>query len=79
MIEEAGQATLDKGYYDYARATYGRKGKATTTEYFKHIINGMRQTWGDPDGQVEIALGVILGMLGVPGHNGNITATPIES
>ena len=35
----------------------------------------MRQTWGDPDGQVEIALGVILGMLGVPGHNGNITAT----
>ena len=75
MIEEAGQATLDKGYYDYARATYGRKGKATTTEYFKHIINGMRQTWGDPDGQVEIALGVILGMLGVPGHNGNITAT----
>ena len=66
-VEEAGQAYFDIWGYDYTMARHRMPGHKWTNELVKTGIDAMGKTWGDPKSQVEIALGFILGTIGIPG------------
>ena len=77
FVEEGGQSILSEAAYEYTLAKYGIKGKKQTADIFDAFNRGYIKTFKDPDGQTEVALGFILGAIGLPGgtfNNGSWTA-----
>ena len=66
-VEEAGQAYFDHWGYDYTMARSRNTGHKWTKDFVETGVEAMGKTWGDPKSQVEIALGFILGTMGIPG------------
>ena len=70
FVEEGGQALMDRGGQHSALGFYADKKDPTTTEAIVGMIDGMyekfAENYGDKHVQKEIALGFILGAMGLP-------------
>tara|TARA_A100001515_G_scaffold71744_1_gene57129 strand:- start:14115 stop:28475 length:14361 start_codon:yes stop_codon:yes gene_type:complete len=76
-IEEGGQSVLSEAAYEYTLAKHGIMGKEGTASLIDSFNRGYIKTFKDPNGQTEVMLGFMLGMLGLPGgtfNNGSWTA-----
>ena len=67
FVEEGGQSTLSEIGYDYAMLKYSSESKKAKADLISSIGYGFQQTYGTTEGQTEIAMGALLGLIGAKG------------
>jgi hypothetical protein len=67
FVEEGGQSTLSEIGYDYAMLKYSSESKKAKADLISSIGYGFQQTYGTTEGQTEVAMGAILGLIGAKG------------
>ena len=72
FVEEGLQSTIGSAAYDYGMMATSSESKKATADWISSVYYGLHETYMNADGQSEIALGAILGLIGLPGVSGGI-------
>ena len=72
FVEEGLQSSIGMAAYDYGMMTSSSESKKATADWLSSVYYGIHETYNNAEGQSEIALGMILGAIGLPGVSGGI-------
>ena len=66
VVEEGGQGTISRAYKTYIDHKYDPSNQKQTLGYLESFLEGVEGSYGSAEGLKEVAIGMILGGLGVP-------------